>query len=387
VIEQRIDASGAYPVVVWRADAESVRELEGTGARLRGAAHPGVVRVLASAPAGAGGWELRTDHGGTPLAAIPSLDPVRLAAIGAAVATTLADLHEQHLVHGRLTAGRVLVGAHDRPVLCGFGAAPPDGGPEIDVAAMGALLRTCLPPDTGSRHEAQAARRLGALADEASDPEATRRPSMRRLAAALAEVATTGAPSRRPPLRPSGPARRLASPGQLAALAFVIVALAVGAWKVQPRRSPAVQPVAAPTTASDPARPTATTSTTSPPTSCAVIGGATVPRSAGCPHDVVIHGGVVTIDGVGYRVGEPDDVVAVGSWRCAGDATIAVLRPSTGAVFAFPAATGVALTVEPVAVVPGGASFEATSLGPRCQELVVVDGAGASNPVSLRPAS
>jgi hypothetical protein len=397
VIERRVDVSGGRPVVVRTANAGSARALEAIGARLRGAAHPGVVEVVSAAPTADGGWELRVAHAGTSLAAMQGLEPGRVAVIGAGVAATLVDLHDHGIVHGRLTARRVLVGSHDRPTLCGFGETSSEATPEDDVAALGTLLGELLVAESAPARQATAvSRRLQEVLDRATDPAPSRRPSMRQFARSLAEVAADARPSNgRMPARPAASAPRtggrLGSTPQLFGVALAIAALAMVVGKLRtgsPTPATAAPATRAPSTTF--ASPTSSSSSmvaravnTGP--SCAVIEGRPSSPARACPHDVTIVDDIVTIDGADYRVGKPDDVVAVGSWRCAGDATVALLRPTTGAVYVFPAATDVSVTVEPVTTVPGGSTFEPVEVSPRCQELRVVDRSGNETALELRP--
>jgi tRNA A-37 threonylcarbamoyl transferase component Bud32 len=87
------------------------------------AAHPGIVRLIG------------TDGGDPPTSlvlrrvggqtfgetAIESLEV--LAGIGAALATTVADLHDLGFVHRSISPSHILVDDEGRPVLCGFGSA------------------------------------------------------------------------------------------------------------------------------------------------------------------------------------------------------------------------------------------------------------------------
>lgn len=399
VIEARIAVGDGTAVVVRTADAASARELEAVGARLHGAAHPGVVQVLASCATGDGGWELRTAHGGTPLSTIVGIEPLRLAAVGAGVASTLGDLHEHGIVHGRLTAARVLLGPHDRPTLCGFGAADPTAGVDDDVAALGQVLLEQLEAPGEGRQVTGAARRLRAILEQAVDVAPSRRPSMRRLAAALAELGTAPVPAVRRPAAGRGgssePVRRLGTWPQLTTVGVAIIVLAVGA--AQFRSGPPAPAGAEPSTRQDEAADgdleaigADPSSTTAPPSTpgCALIEGDDTARHeapSDCPHELAIDGTRVLIDGQPFEVGEGSDVVAVGSWRCAGDATVALLRPTTGEVFVFPAATDVEVTVAPLATIPGATAFRASAHGPRCQELHVLDDAGDPTPLELRP--
>jgi len=54
----------------------------------------------------------------------------------------------------------------------------------------------------------------------------------------------------------------------------------------------------------------------------------------GCAEQIRITPGFVSVDGVRYPVGSPDDQVAVGDWDCDGIATVAVVEPG-GRVYLF----------------------------------------------------
>ena len=196
------------PVVVKRA-------LDGTGAallqaelhRLAQARHPGVVQVLASTDHPTVGFALA--WAGTATFETWAPTPDRLAAAMARVASTVADLHDRGLVHGRLLPEHVVVAGDGVPRLCGFG---PGSAASVadDVEAMGHLVHEMLPDGTQAeptpRHRwrrdghwrGQLIAPLLTLADRATDPDPHARPTARRLADDLAELAaaTTSAPGR-----------------------------------------------------------------------------------------------------------------------------------------------------------------------------------------------
>lgn len=240
------------PVAVKTATTRGDRErLHAEARRLRRADHPGVV-TLVSAPAGVSGGdgapfdgaagdgtaardaagvresampgegaavavrgglgELRTRYAGDSLERWTGT-PAQAAGLCAAVAATVADLHAIGVVHGRIEAGHVLVGADGRPRLCGFshgdGASPAD-----DVDALGRLLASLVDrPGTGRpgaerpapipwRRSAADRRRLAPVVARACDLVPTRRPSAR----ALAEAVLTAVPSAElPPPAPAEP--------------------------------------------------------------------------------------------------------------------------------------------------------------------------------------
>ncbi|HET9608365.1 MAG TPA: hypothetical protein VFP06_02085, partial [Acidimicrobiales bacterium] len=155
--------------------------------------------------AGSGGHddaaELRTCYAGEPVARWGG-SVAAVAGLGAAVASTLADLYDMGIVHGRLDGSHVLVADDGRPRLCGLAGA--EGAvANDDVAALGALLGELLarcpdpPPRRLARRRASATARraLEQVVEQATDPVATRRPTARALAEAiLAAVPDAGLP-------------------------------------------------------------------------------------------------------------------------------------------------------------------------------------------------
>lgn len=210
-VHVRVDLDDDVPVVVKSATGPAAERLRREHDRLHQAVHPGVV-ALAGAPAwsdgpdptadGADEHELRTCYAGEPVARwTGSLRDV--AGVGAAVASTLADLHDLGIVHGRLDATHVLIGEDGRPRLCGL-AQPGDATPADDVAALGALLGELVGRAPAERrgvlrwpHRGSSARRaLHQVIERAADPVPTRRPSARALAdAILVAVPTADLPS------------------------------------------------------------------------------------------------------------------------------------------------------------------------------------------------
>ncbi|HEY8526880.1 MAG TPA: hypothetical protein VIL48_18050 [Acidimicrobiales bacterium] len=169
----------------------SVDRLQHEAQRLHRAGHPGVVTVVGAGFVGEA-FELRTRYVGDTLAHWTG-SLAHAAGLGAAIATTVADLHEIGLVHGRLDATHVLVGADGRPRLCGL-SHPGDCGPADDVHALGLLLEHLLARVGAERRSglgwarsagAGPRRALSQIAARALDPVATRRPSARALARSI----------------------------------------------------------------------------------------------------------------------------------------------------------------------------------------------------------
>lgn len=90
---------------------------------LSASAHPGVVRVLELKDGDRRSELVLAEVAGSPLSADPKLDWSEVAGLGAALATTLADLHDIGVVHRAVTADHVIIDERGRPVLCGFGRA------------------------------------------------------------------------------------------------------------------------------------------------------------------------------------------------------------------------------------------------------------------------
>lgn len=377
-IATTVETDGERAVVVKRgtdADAERLR-LEGE--RLERARHPGVVPVLRSEPAGEG-WELCTAHRGRPVGAMGTADPLsvpQVARLAAAVASTLADLHDLGLVHGRIDATHVLVGEHGRAVVCGLGDGTTPARPEDDVAAVGMLLVGLLSTDEavepipdrrwrGRRAWSGWERRaLLLLADQAVADPADRRPTARRLAAAITDAVPSAARvDDGPPSDDVDPIERLRATGLadvpsrvrparalVTALAGALL-LAAGGLRVLAADAPAPD-----------ASPTGGAGGDAPPVDAALERHTAAPLARS----------ELTADGRRYRVGQPGDVVLVDDWDCDGLATPALLRPGTGEVFVFPAwAREEPVAVEPVLQVVGAEALISESAAGACPTLSV----------------
>jgi hypothetical protein len=342
---------------------------------LAAAAHPGVVELL-----GADDDGLTTVYAGThSLATSAPLTPDRIAAVGAAVATTVADLHLLGIVHGRIDPSHVIVGPDGRPVLCGFSGAtvgdrvaPPmstavaDGFadprqqrgehvvPVADVYAIGALIRFLLdrgggrPRPHAGRHRSIPAivrrRSLAAIARRAMALEPHRRPTARALADQLGSGRTTTA----------RPVVVLAAGTAAVVLAVgLVVALAARGGPGRRQQVSVWPPGTTPTTTQAPPMPTA------------------VPDG---PAPVVVGPNVVAVGVDRYQAGSPSDQMVLGDWNCDGQVTVALLRVPTGEVFIFDAwpTAGHDRTIPPTTVVAGAVRAQAGDPdGDGCPDLVV----------------
>jgi hypothetical protein len=152
------------------------------------AAHPGVVELIRSHEVADGAWELelRLVHGDN-LTIGPSWSSEEVAGFGAAVATTVADLHDLGIAHGRLGPDHLLVDRAGRPLLCGLGGARRTAVGEsradprpLDVAALARCLIELLPPN--------APRDLRRALDRAISPRRRRPLTARQLARSLSQA-------------------------------------------------------------------------------------------------------------------------------------------------------------------------------------------------------
>ncbi len=342
-------------------------------AALRAAAHPGVVELVDATD---GVVRTRRVEGRT-LGDTRPLTAEEIAGVAGAVATTLADLHDLGIAHGGVDATHVIVADEGRPVLCSLGRG---GEPADDVAALGRLVTEMLvrrPPERpapsgwaqrrkglGPMLAPPAAPALAALAAEATAADPAHRPSARALAAAIyqhthsaqlpqAEAIDTARPLPGP--KPKG--RRWPSHRSLAVPAAVgcaVVVMVSGILVASRGVGPGGASVGKPHGAAGDSR--------------AADGGA----NAGIGD---FTGGVLTVDGARYSVGQAGDAAAIGDWTCSGRPTLVVLRPSSGELFAFDQwpEPGHDVTARPIGRVERATGVRATPpAGGGCYELEVL---------------
>ena len=226
---------------------------------LRRAQHPGVVQLLELRDR-EGEVELRLDHvAGPSLSTHPPLGATRLASVGTAVATTLADIHQIGVVHGNINADHILLTGDGRVVLCGFAdgalaraaaGAPgpmdevepgsPDGDaatrdglpPRVDVIELGRLLRRLLDQSIDADvvpPRSVPGDRLGRVADSAADPEGPIT-NAAELARRLSEL--VGPEDRAPSSSRPTPTRRSRHRILMGAGAVLGIVLAIAGWRL-----------------------------------------------------------------------------------------------------------------------------------------------------------
>lgn len=371
---------------------------------LEQAAHPGVVELLAVGDLD-GGAVLHTAFvgGGTLAERLGTLEAATAAAVVAALAATLADLHDRGIAHRRVTADHVLVTDSDRIRVCGFADAAVSTGAgaghaeaaAADVEAVAALVRDIAGASVGADTAA-----LRAVADRVllADPPA--RPSMRTLAQALG--ALTGGRGTSTPVAPGGrilaarPSAATRRPRLLhgrtatAAAVAVVVVLVAGAVLATasgpgPSSPQAAAPPATPVPPSTP--PSAPVPPDIRPSTTEHLGARvwpTVPPPPPRPEVVEVVDGVVSSSGRRWQVASPDDLVAVGDWDCDGIATPAVVRHGTGHVWTYASwAEGTeGVVADAAGEVPDATSATAVTVG-TCDHLEVTDTAGQTTRLDL----
>lgn len=168
-----------------------------------------------------------------------------------------------------------------------------------------------------------------------------------------------------------------------AVLAGAVVALA----QVVPGRPPIGDAAPARPRASTGDRPRRTPAPDRPATTVASAPAAVAVR-VWPPEPLDFRDGVLTVDGARYALGRPDDAVVAGDWACTGRRTLALLRPSTGEVFAFAGwpAEGEDAIARPVGTVPGASALRVVDAdGDGCDDLEVAR--PGARPMHLEPAA
>ena len=198
-VERAHDPSWGDVVIKEAGDPSGRARLAREAAVLGRARHPGVVELIRHDDDGDRATLVTRAAGSRTVADLADLSGDQVAAFGAALAQTLADLHRAGVSHGSVRPEHVVLSDLGQPVLCGLADAglvdPPHGqsggfDPAADVGALADVLASVLAPAEGLRRWSAGVAGLLRRADERS---------MEQLAA---ELATMAQPAR-PPLRRS----------------------------------------------------------------------------------------------------------------------------------------------------------------------------------------
>lgn len=303
----------------------------------------------------------------------------------ASAASIVADLHDLGTVHGALCPEHVLVAPDKRPVLCGLAdaTASSEAGCARDLAGFAGLI-----DHLAVACEEKERRQLEALARRAERGSVT----AGDLTAELDRL--HGGPRRRtlPRARfaPPAPSRRAST------AAVALIGLALVGWLVfKPGSSPdAATGLNAVQTHPVPAHPVPAHPVPADPAPADPVPADPVPTSTN-PAAVSTSDGVVlaedqngvsnaeplilTHQGRRYGVGLRGDVALLGDWTCDGNATPALLRPSTGlvAVFATWPAPSEHIEADYVTVVEGAVDLRNDPVG-GCDHLRVIRSDGST---------
>lgn len=374
------------------------------------ARHPGLIARVDFTRESDGSARLVTDHVSTRSLATPAARPVdQTAAVVAAVATIVADLHDLGLTHGKLEPSHILLDGEGRPVLCSPAGT---GRPSDDVEAIGEILAGLLGceldgepiPDrrfirsrSPSWRHGHLHRALLNLADQARADEETHRPTARALAASIHDLVPDAhlsptrqldEPASATPLTPGSdidrserPRRGTASRGRrilVGSVAAAALMLLLIGWRSLLTTAPPPRPDAG--VGDIPAH----------PDGCHPPGPTQAPGvdidGDGCPEPIAADEGVVRVGDRRWAIGEPTDDLAFGDWDCDGQATAALLRPRSGEVFVFDqwAEPGEELVARRAATVPGATAIEAVAEPTtRCHMVEVRDADGRSRAVEV----
>jgi eukaryotic-like serine/threonine-protein kinase len=284
---------------------------------LTAVAHPGVVRLLSTEGDPPETLILELVEG-TDLARAGINSVEVLAGIGAAVATTLADIHDLGVVHGAIDPSHILIDQQGRAVLCGFGAAsrPPTRAElielaEDDTAALAGVLVSRLPSSADARLRAALRRAAGRRGrSRRLDARWLARELIRRTPGARLGGPGSGPHSAEatPPLRPAmTPSRRRVRPvlvvGAAISVGTVLAVVAAGPG-TSGRRSAA------------------------PGKACPAVDRSCRP--------VAWPGGVIVTEAGRFRVSAPPgSLVVLGRWDCSGQALPAIAELPTGDIWLF----------------------------------------------------
>ncbi len=329
------------------------------------ARHPGVVTIRSFTDQDRTTCLTIAPVDGCTLADAPPKQPIDALRFTAALARTVADLHDMGIAHRALRADHVLSTTDGRPMLCELGDATSHAGDDdrrTDADALRGLIElialATTPESRGSR-AANALRKLATDLRDDAEPASPAEIAVRAGRAAARHESRFRLIGVRRPHEPRRPRRK-----GLAAFALGPV-IVLGTIVLMSRH--AGEP-----TAREPGPTTSVTAAVAPTTPAPTVAVATPMR--------------VQAGGALFDVGETGDQVVVADWHCDGEPSAALLRPATGEVFVFASlpAAGETLTARLVATVPGAVSIVTERADAPCPPLEVRRTDGSSQPIGDR---
>ncbi len=365
-------------IAIKQVPAERAADIQREADLLRRLDHPGLVRFVDIVETADGGRALHTEFVNSDTwASRPLTDPVDRASGMAALAAVVADLHQLGVAHLQLTPPHVLHSENDLPVLCGLTSAA-EATPENRHNDLAALADLCHDPALG---RGALSGKLFSLADEARAGTLSARDLARRL-----DLLATRRPTRAAPVRVAGGGvleglKRRCRPKPLLRAGVVVVAV-LAAFVVGARSGDPEPPPAVPAPAQDEAPGDIAGASqdrldeydpvdgTGPVTGSEVIsernpiaqrepvserdliaepGPVALPDPVAEPGRMAVSvreaAAVIEHGGRRYAIGATGDFVETGDWDCDGQATAAIVRPSTGGVVLFDAWPGPGETI------------------------------------------
>ncbi|MXZ95905.1 MAG: hypothetical protein F4Y99_08275 [Acidimicrobiaceae bacterium] len=365
-------------IAIKQVPAERAADIQREADLLRRLDHPGLVRFVDLVETADGGRALHTEFVNSDTwASRPLADPAERAAGMAALAAVVADLHQLGVAHLQLTPPHVLHGENDLPVLCGLTSAA-EATPENRHTDLAALADLCHDPALG---RGALSGKLYSLADAAREGTLSARELARRL-----DTIATKRPTRAAPVRVAGGGvlesiKRRCRPMPLlragAVVVAVLAAFVIGSRSGDPEPPPGA---AAPTQDEaldevagasqnlldeyDPVNGTSPVAEADlvserdliaqpePVSERDLIAEAdpvAMPDPITEPGRIAVSvqeaAAVIEHGGRRYAIGATGDFVEVGDWNCDGQATAAIVRPSTGGVVLFDAWPGPGETI------------------------------------------
>ncbi|MFI5044340.1 MAG: hypothetical protein ACHQDC_06070 [Acidimicrobiales bacterium] len=339
---------GGRPVVVKRATGRARAQLRREATILSMLSGSGTVQVEGVIESSDHTELVLADAGRRTLADPGALSATVLRRVLLATCRAVSDLHRRGWSHGAISPDHVVISGRGRVALCSLGRSsrladdPQAAARDLRDLVATVELSVARPTDASGWRERRrwnrSRRRIRRICAQAVPVDA------RTLSDRLTTVIDG---PRRPMMRWIGAAGAILAGGALTS----IVAFAVRRDRPGPHEERSAQPLCVDITR---ARPDV--------------------DGDGCGEPVTIHGPLVDVDGVTYRVGRDDDLVALGDWDCDGTATPTVLRPSSGEVLRYSrwARGGETLPADPLAVIDGARNLTvAPGRTTGCDDLVV----------------